>query len=46
MGDNKGVNAIRPGFFPTKWNLENLSMKIEKSNFGHTLMKRFEAQTN
>jgi len=36
------VNAIRPGFFPTKWNLENFIDEKRKNDIlGHTPMKRF-----
>ena len=36
------VNAIRPGFFPTKWNLENFIDDDRKSKIlGHTPMERF-----
>ena len=36
------VNAIRPGFFPTKWNLENfIDENRKKAILGHTPMKRF-----
>jgi NAD(P)-dependent dehydrogenase (short-subunit alcohol dehydrogenase family) len=36
------VNAIRPGFFPTDWNLKNfIDDKRKKEILGHTPMKRF-----
>ena len=36
------VNAIRPGFFPTKWNLKNFIDKKRRSKIlNHTPMKRF-----
>tara|TARA_B100001059_G_scaffold178892_1_gene179506 strand:+ start:11667 stop:12443 length:777 start_codon:yes stop_codon:yes gene_type:complete len=36
------VNAIRPGFFPTDWNLKNFIDKDrEKAILGHTPMNRF-----
>ena len=36
------VNCIRPGFFPTKWNMENfIDNKRKKSILSHTPMKRF-----
>lgn len=36
------VNAIRPGFFPTKWNLENFIDKHRKKDIlNHTPMRRF-----
>ena len=41
---NKGVrvNALRPGFFPTEWNLKNfIDKKREKAILDHTPMKRF-----
>ena len=40
--DGVRVNAIRPGFFPTKWNLENfLSDERIESIMDHTPMRRF-----
>ena len=40
--DNVRVNALRPGFFPTKWNLKNfIDKKRKKQIFDHTPMKRF-----
>ena len=39
---NVRVNALRPGFFPTKWNLKNfIDEKRKKQILGHTPMKRF-----
>ncbi len=39
---NVRVNSLRPGFFPTKWNLKNFIDKNRKSKiFNHTPMKRF-----
>ena len=36
------VNAIRPGFFPTDWNLKNfIDEDRKKSILGHTAMQRF-----
>ncbi len=36
------VNAIRPGFFPTDWNLKNfIDEKRKKEILGHTPMNRF-----
>ena len=36
------VNAIRPGFFPTKWNLENFIDKDRKQSIlNHTPMRRY-----
>ena len=36
------VNAIRPGFFPTDWNLKNfIDDKRKKEILGHTPMHRF-----
>lgn len=36
------VNAIRPGFFPTKWNQENfITAEREKAILGHTPMARY-----
>ena len=36
------VNALRPGFFPTKWNIENfIDNKRKKSIMNHTPMSRF-----
>lgn len=36
------VNAIRPGFFPTEWNLKNFIDDDRKNAIlGHTAMKRF-----
>ena len=36
------VNAIRPGFFPTKWNLENFIDKDRKESIlNHTPMRRY-----
>ena len=36
------VNAIRPGFFPTKWNLKNfIDRKRKQSILNHTPMNRF-----
>ena len=36
------VNAIRPGFFPTEWNLKNfIDDDRKKSILGHTPMNRF-----
>lgn len=36
------VNAIRPGFFPTDWNLKNfITPERESSILNHTPMKRF-----
>lgn len=36
------VNAIRPGFFPTKWNQENFITKDrEQAIINHTPMKRY-----
>lgn len=36
------VNAVRPGFFPTEWNLKNfIDDNRKKSILGHTPMKRF-----
>ena len=39
---NVRVNALRPGFFPTKWNLKNFIDKQRRSKiFNHTPMNRF-----
>ena len=36
------VNCIRPGFFPTKWNLKNfIDNKRKKAIINHTPLKRF-----
>lgn len=36
------VNAIRPGFLPTKWNQKNfITKEREKAILGHTPMKRY-----
>ena len=36
------VNAIRPGFFPTEWNLKNfIDEDRRKAILGHTAMQRF-----
>jgi len=36
------VNAIRPGFFPTKWSIENfITPEREKDILGHTAMARY-----
>lgn len=36
------VNAIRPGFFPTDWNLKNfIDEDRKKAILGHTAMQRF-----
>ena len=36
------VNAVRPGFFPTKWNRENfINAEREASILGHTPMGRY-----
>ena len=36
------VNALRPGFFPTQWSMENFIDKKRKEKiFQHTPMKRF-----
>ena len=36
------VNAIRPGFFPTEWNLKNfIAEDRKKAILGHTAMQRF-----
>ena len=36
------VNAIRPGFFPTDWNLKNfIDDRRKKEILGHTPMNRF-----
>lgn len=36
------VNAIRPGFFPTQWNLKNfIDKKRKRQILSHTPMKRF-----
>lgn len=36
------VNSIRPGFFPTKWNIENfIDDDRERSIFSHTPMMRY-----
>tara|TARA_B100000925_G_scaffold291214_1_gene278510 strand:+ start:1753 stop:2529 length:777 start_codon:yes stop_codon:yes gene_type:complete len=36
------VNAIRPGFFPTKWNLKNfIDQDRKKDILNHTPMRRF-----
>ena len=36
------VNAIRPGFFPTEWNLKNfIDEERKKAILGHTAMRRF-----
>jgi len=36
------VNAIRPGFFPTKWNRKNfITPEREKAILGHTPMARY-----
>jgi len=39
---NVRVNCIRPGFFPTKWNIKNFIDESRKKNIlGHTPMNRF-----
>ncbi len=36
------VNAVRPGFFPTEWNLKNfIDEDRKKAILGHTAMQRF-----
>ena len=36
------VNALRPGFFPTKWNIKNfIDQKRKKDILNHTPMSRF-----
>jgi len=36
------VNAIRPGFFPTEWSVENfITPEREKAILGHTAMQRY-----
>jgi len=36
------VNAIRPGFFPTEWSVENfITPEREKAILGHTAMERY-----
>ena len=36
------VNAIRPGFFPTEWNIKNfIDKKRREAILGHTPMRRF-----
>lgn len=36
------VNAIRPGFFPTRWSVENfITPEREKAILGHTAMERY-----
>jgi NAD(P)-dependent dehydrogenase (short-subunit alcohol dehydrogenase family) len=40
------VNALRPGFFPTAWNLKNfITKEREESILKHTPMNRFGAPT-
>ena len=40
--NNVRVNAIRPGFFPTKWNKKNfINPQREQAIMNHTPMKRF-----
>ncbi|MAQ73058.1 MAG: gluconate 5-dehydrogenase [Gammaproteobacteria bacterium] len=40
--DNVRVNSIKPGFFPTKWNLENFITNKRKNDIlSHTPMQRF-----
>jgi NAD(P)-dependent dehydrogenase (short-subunit alcohol dehydrogenase family) len=40
--DGVRVNAIRPGFFPTKWNQDNfITEEREKAILGHTPMNRY-----
>ena len=39
---NVRVNALRPGFYPTKWNLKNfIDSKRKKQILNHTPMNRF-----
>ena len=39
---NVRVNALRPGFFPTKWNIKNfIDNKRKKQILNHTPMNRF-----
>jgi|APSaa5957512535_1039671.scaffolds.fasta_scaffold07632_5 NAD(P)-dependent dehydrogenase (short-subunit alcohol dehydrogenase family) len=41
-GDGVRVNAIRPGFLPTKWNQENfITTEREEAILGHTPMNRY-----
>lgn len=41
-GSSVRVNSIRPGFFPTKWNIENfIDDTREHSIFSHTPMMRY-----
>lgn len=40
--DNVRVNALKPGFFPTEWNIKNfINDKRKKDIFRHTPMNRF-----
>jgi len=43
---NVRVNSIKPGFFPTKWNLQNfITQKRKNAILNHTPMKRFGKPT-
>ncbi len=43
---NVRVNSIKPGFFPTKWNLQNfITPKRKSAILNHTPMKRFGKPT-
>ena len=40
--NNVRVNALKPGFFPTKWNIKNfIDNKRKKQILNHTPMNRF-----
>ena len=40
--NNVRVNALKPGFFPTKWNIKNfIDDKRKKQILNHTPMNRF-----
>lgn len=40
--DGVRVNALRPGFFPTQWNIDNfITEERERDILNHTPMKRF-----
>ena len=44
--DNVRVNALRPGFFPTQWNIDNfIDEARENAILNHTPMKRFGIPT-
>ena len=40
--DNVRVNALKPGFFPTQWSMDNyITPERQQAILGHTAMKRY-----